>query len=387
VKLRTRLILLVSAAVTLAGAAVLAIVLLVLNRQVSSTPLDTFGEAAEEFGLDASDPDRPVPPAIRRRRVAVDQLRTDDGRTFQEVLDDIDEERRDDTTRVLLVSSLVGIAVVGATSIAAGWLVARRILDPVRAVTAGARSAARLDLGHRIALAGPSDEVRELADTFDEMMAKLDASLAAHRRFASDVAHELRNPIAAIRSEAELAMESGLDARTSEVILTEAVRCDELIDRFLTMARIEAPPRLDAPVDLTDLVGDAVARRVEAASAHGVEVRMTLEDAEVRGDEVLLRVLVDNLVGNAITHNEPGGFVDVAVGTVDRTPQVTVSNSGAVLDMAAELVDPFVRGTDDGHGLGLAIARSIAGIHAAELVVAARPGGGLVVTVRFGSRV
>jgi signal transduction histidine kinase len=385
VTLRTRLMLLVGAGVTAAGAAVLVGGLVVLDRQVTSSPIDTFTEAAAEFGLDPADSDRSPPPAIRARRAAVQSLRTDDGRSFEQVLDEIDDRRRRQTTQALLVASVIGVVVVGVASAAAGWLVAGRILGPVRAVTSSAHRAAMLDLGGRIDMRGPHDELRELTTTVDEMMGRIDAALAAHRRFAAEVAHELRNPVAVIRSEAELALDEGMDRRSAQVVADEAARCDALIDRFLTLARIQAPPRLNARIDLAELVGDAVGRRVEAASAANVEMQMILDDAEVLGDETLLRVLVDNLVSNAIGHNVPSGVVVVEVGSVHGAARLTVTNSGPAVDPSTDLTAPFERGvaSTDGHGLGLSIVKAVVDIHRAELSVAARPAGGLVVTIQF----
>ncbi len=379
-KLRLRLALLAGVTVALAGGVVM-VVFVVASRAPATDPVDTFTRAAQEFGLDRERSGRPLPPAFEARRTIVDQLRTPDGRTFEQVLDQLDEERRDAETRATVVSTAIAVAILALATIAAAWLVARRVLRQVGTLTDGARRAAAFDLAP-IELAGPRDELRELGDTIDAMLARLDVALAAHRGFAVDVAHELRTPIAAIRSNAELALAEDGNAR-DRTTLIEAERCAAIIDRFLTIARLQTSHTL-VDVDLADVAADVVGRHIEMATEHGVELTLVLDDAVVRGDPVLLGALIENLLRNAIVHNVTAGEVHVRVGVGTSMAQIEMTNTGPVVVDPRRLLERSTRGPDSGGaGVGLSIAASIVAVHHGTLTLDPIETGGLRANVEI----
>src|SRR5262249_25915002 len=256
------------------------------------------------------------------------------------------------------------------------WLAAGRVLRPLRSITAHARHASEATLGDRIALRGPPDELKELADTIDAMLARLEAAFAAQPRFSAEASHELPTPLAIIRGEAAVAL-AAPDATDRERRLATSVRAavdrsEHLVDGLLALARSDSTLRDDARVDLAELVGDVVGEQTQAASAAGVELDLNLDTATVAGDRTLLWRMAGNLVENAIRYNRPGGWARAPAGTEAGVAAVRVETSGPPVDPAviADLFEPFRRGTRDrrgqpsGHGLGLAIVRSVAAVHA-----------------------
>src|SRR4051794_12708937 len=288
------------------------------------------------------------------------------------------------------------LALLGATlvSVALGWLVADRVLAPLSRVPAAARRVSEDRLGERIALEGPHDELRELADTFDGMLDRLSEAFASQRRFVANASHELRTPLTVIRTEVEVAL-ADEDASISELrAMGEAVRaatiqCERLIEGLLTLARSESglPARRDR-VDLGACAAEAVGQVAGEARALGVrvDVRAAAGAATVAGDAALVGRLVANLVENGVRHNVRGGWVRVAVREQPGFAVVRVENTGEVIadDVAARLLEPFQRVTrraDGGAGLGLSIVRTVAGAHGGRVSLEPRAGGGLVVEV------
>jgi hypothetical protein len=251
------------------------------------------------------------------------------------------------------------------------------------------------NLGERIGLHGPDDELKELADTFDGMLARLDGAFASQRRFVANASHELRTPLAIIGTEVDVAL-ADPDASLEELRgMGEAIRetvdrCERLIASLLLLARSEAMATHEEPVDVAAMAGDVITDlRVRGQEAQ-VQIRSSLQPAWVDGDAGLIERLLANLLDNALRYNLPGGEVTVVTRVGDGIVRLVVANDGEVLDPrdVAELMQPFRRlqRSVAGFGLGLSIVRSIATAHHGAATLAARPGGGLQVTVELPSR-
>ncbi len=331
-----------------------------------------------------------------------DQTGTDVVDDQQAVQEQVTAARREERAVALRqVQIQAGIALVVATAVALllGWAAAGRVLQPLRAITAHARRASEATLGERIGLRGPPDELKELADTINAMLARLEAAFAAQRRFGTEASHELRTPLAIIRAEADVALATP-DATERERRLASAVRdavdrSERLVDGLLALARSESTLRDDAVVDLAELVGDVVGEQARAADVGEIELDLDLGSATVAGDRTLLWRMVGNLVENVIRYNRPGGWIRVAVATEGAEAVVRVENSGPPVDptVVAALFERFRRGTRDrrglegGHGLGLAIVRSVAAVHGGSVTAEAQAEGGIAVVARIPSAI
>ena len=301
--------------------------------------------------------------------------------------------QRDQTLGHLMVYSLAALAVVAAVSAWLGWIVAGRALRPVHAITAAARTASEENLGERIALAGPDDELKELADTFDAMLGRLDAAFASQRRFVADASHELRTPLTVMRTAIDVTLakpgrtQAQLEAMAAEV--RQAVdRAEALIEALLTLARSDRGSGPREPLDVAVLAEDALDAAGPAIRARPVTIEAALRPGPALGDPVLVERLVTNLVDNAVRHNVPDGWVQVATGTRGGMAFIEVANGGAVIpeDVVPSLFEPFRRlseraGTPGGTGLGLSIVRSVAVAHHGQVTARHRPAGGLEVSV------
>jgi signal transduction histidine kinase len=290
----------------------------------------------------------------------------------------------------LLLEYLGALLLMTIVSVGTGYLLAGRALRPLRDITATARRVSGENLGERIALEGPADELRELADTFDGMLARLDGAFASQRHFVANASHELRTPLAIMRTEVDVALADPDASRTELRAMGEAVRdtvdrCEGLIESLLVLARSEAAVGPGEPVDVAALAGDCITDLRAHAGQAEIEVRDDLEPAWTVGEPALIERLVANLVDNGIRHNEPGGFLDVATRVVDGRVQLTVRNGGARIDPADadRLIQPFRRldRSAGGFGLGLSIVRSVAEVHGGSTTVTAPPAGGLEVVV------
>jgi len=277
--------------------------------------------------------------------------------------------------------ALAGVAVVG---IWLGWLVAGRTLRPLQKITATARRVADRNLHERIGLTGPRDELRQLADTFDDMLARLDAAFGSQRRFVANASHELRTPLTINRTLIEVALsrpDPPAELRhLGETLLKVNTRHERLIEGLLVLARSEQQLAITEPVDLAALID----RLVRTVRAGGAAVRLTSAPAVVQGDPVLLERLLQNLLDNAIAYTGPAGEVHVTcAGT-----RLTVSNPGPAISAyeIPGLFEPFRRLTDrigsaEGSGLGLSIVRSIVSAHDGTLTAEPGPAGGLTITI------
>jgi signal transduction histidine kinase len=301
--------------------------------------------------------------------------------------------QRATTLTHLLTYSLLGLTGVTLLAVLAGWGLAGRILRPVHRLTAAARAASEQNLSQRIALSGPRDELRELADTFDKMLERLERAFASQRQFIANASHELRTPLTVMRTAIDVVLAKPQPTSAELVSMAGEVRqavehSERLIDGLLILARTDHARALTDPLDLAAVAEDAL----EGRTASGITIATTLNDAPVTGDRVLLERLIANLVDNAERYNIPGGTVDVSTTADDTTSVVRVSNTGPVIstDMVERLFLPFTRLSDrtdhHGFGLGLTLVSSIATVHRGTIDATAIPTGGLDITVRFPRR-
>ena len=284
------------------------------------------------------------------------------------------------------------LLLVTLASVAAGWIVAGRALRPISRITSTARSISERTLDARIALDGPRDELRELADTFDSMLERLEAAFDSQRRFVANASHELRTPLTVMRTELEVTL-ADPDATNAELrTMAEAVhdamdRTERLVQSLLTLARSEGVITRRDPLDLASAARLALGHAARDAEAAGLTVTADLHSAPVSGYRRLLESLVANLVENGVGHNRPGGRVSVTTSSREGRSVVEVVNDGDVLDPAVlpRLLEPFQRidrgARGDGAGLGLSIVRSVAQAHGGAVALAVVPDGGLRATV------
>jgi signal transduction histidine kinase len=297
------------------------------------------------------------------------------------------------TLHHLLAYSLVSLAGVTLVAAVAGWVVAGRILRPVHRLTAAARAASEQNLSQRIALQGPRDELRELADTFDGMLERLDRAFASQRQFIANASHELRTPLTVMRTAIDVVLAKPEPAREELVSMATEVRqavdhAERLIEALLILARTDQTRMLTDPLDLAVIAEDAL----EARTPDGVTMTAALDQAPVTGDGVLLERLVANLLDNAERYNVAGGTVSVSTTAHEATSVLRVVNTGAVIpaDMMERLFLPFTRLDDRvghvGFGLGLALVSSIAAVHGGTVHATAVPTGGLDISVCLARR-
>jgi signal transduction histidine kinase len=301
--------------------------------------------------------------------------------------------QRSTTLAHLLTYSLLSLAGVTLLAAVAGWIVAGRILRPVHRLTAAAREASEQNLSQRISLQGPRDELRELADTFDTMLERLDRAFTSQRRFIANASHELRTPLTVMRTAMDVVLAKPEPTRDEMLSMAADVRqavhhSERLIEVLLMLARNDQARALTDPLDLAAVAEDAL----DGRDADGITTTATLGEAPVTGDGVLLERLVANLLDNAERYNVPGGTVAISTTTHGATSVLRVVNTGAVVpaDMVERLFLPFTRLDDrtrhDGSGLGLALVSSIATVHNGTVHATAVPAGGLDITVRLPRR-
>jgi signal transduction histidine kinase len=295
-----------------------------------------------------------------------------------------------------LVQSAIALGIMAVASIALGWIVAGRALRPLRTITAAAREISATNLHERLALTGPEDELKELGDTFDALLARLDASFQSQQQFIANASHELRTPLARQRTLIQVALAdpdaSEQSLRTThERVLVAGAQQERLIDTLLTLARGQAGLDTRDPIDLARITEQVVTSRRHHGDCRGLALHATLEPAVTAGSSRLTERLIANLVDNALRHNTPDGSVDIVTGTRNGLAMIAVSNTGPVIphDAVDQLFEPFKRlGTDrtsheEGLGLGLSIVQAIADAHQASVHAHALPAGGLCVEVTF----
>jgi signal transduction histidine kinase len=312
-------------------------------------------------------------------------------RSLQAALDNQSNVRAN-VSHEVLIASLISLGIMVAVSAVLGWFFASRSLRPLRMITATARRISEDNLDERLAFDGPRDELKDLADTFDGLLERLESAFAAQRLFVANASHELRTPLATMRAAVDVAAAkpgpvpeptSALASR----LRAELDRTDELLEGLLALARAQhgVLPARDV-VALDTVVTEALGARSADISRAGISLRQDGGCAlPVTGSEVMLRRMVDNLVDNAIAHNAPHGWIAVGTWAGPGTGRIVVENGGPVLDQdeVSQLAQPFRRlgadrvGSGRGSGLGLSIVAAIVVAHGGSLELRARPEGGL----------
>ncbi|WP_344619636.1 HAMP domain-containing sensor histidine kinase [Dactylosporangium salmoneum] len=302
-----------------------------------------------------------------------------------------------DILKTLLIVSIVVLVVLAMIGAMLGWITAGRVLRPLSAINSAAKLAATGTLDHRIGMRGPGDEVHDLADTFDDMLEKLDRSFQAHRRFAANASHELRTPLATNQTMLQVALaDPDLDQATLRQVAERVYQTNrrniETVDSLLTLAEIGARGVRQEDIDLAQIAVDALHDLRDELESCGLRADIKLRPAQTVGDPVLLRRAAVNLLQNALRHNVAGGSLQVRTERTGDEVQLRVANTGPVVPegTVSSLTEPFVRGTgrvggQRHHGLGLAIVASVANVHDAALDIAANPRGGLTVTFTLAS--
>ena len=292
----------------------------------------------------------------------------------------------------------IALVIMAVPAVAAGWLVAGRLLRPLRAMTTATRNISATNLHERLNLSGPDDELKQLADTFDDLLGRLDRSFQSQRQFVANASHELRTPHATMRVWLDVALAKPGPAPPHMVDLGDRLRheldhVDQLLDGLLVLARAQQRSATDSStLRLDTIVSAATAERATLISSTGLDVRrLECPGAWVTGSETLLARMVGNVVDNAITHNAPGGWVRISTGVAGPAAHLTVENGGPVLDErdVQALIQPFRRlgtertGSDQGSGLGLSIVAAIAEMHGGRLELHALAEGGFQVVIEL----
>ena len=296
----------------------------------------------------------------------------------------------------LLLHPIIALGIWALVSVALGWLAAGRTLRPLREITAATRQISEDDLDRRLAMPGPGNELKDLADTIDGLLARLQAAFDAQRNFIANAAHELRTPLTLERAMLEVALAD--PAATAETLratcqdVLEAGRhTEQLIEALLTLARSQRGLDHREPVDLAVITGDVLHTLENDAARDGLTIHASITAAPVLGDARLLQRLAANLIGNAISHNIPHGRIDVHVTASGARPRLTITNTGPVIpaSQATRLLQPFQRrsgsrlASTEGLGLGLSIVAAITKAHQGSLSINPGPHGGLHVEVSF----
>ncbi|MFF5219488.1 sensor histidine kinase [Micromonospora sp. NPDC000442] len=321
-----------------------------------------------------------------------------DGAAALETVDRLHAE----TLAQLLTQSLVAFATVTVLTAVFGWLLAGRVLRPIRAISATARRLSAENLSERVPVTAPADELATLAQTVNGMldriqsgMAERDKLLHSLRMFVANAAHELRTPLTTMRTAIDVTLDG--QPSTEELLVmagdvrTAVEHSQRTLDGLLTLARSHTGPSRRHQIDLADVVaGIADAAREQTEKLH-IELRTDLRSSPIVGDPVLVDRMVSNLVDNAIRYNETGGTIAITTDTAAQHAHLHIANTGQRIDpdTADQLFEPFVRGTtnqprtDSGAGLGLSIVRAVVDAHHGQLSSNARPTGGLDIAIRF----
>jgi signal transduction histidine kinase len=309
-----------------------------------------------------------------------------------QVAENTAQDYRASALSTLLLQSAVALVITIGLAVVLGWVMASRVLRPLHSITETAHALEADNLDQRIALDGPDDELKELADTFDGMLDRLAGAFDSQRRFVANASHELRTPLAVQRTLIEVAMGapdvSPSLARLGQHLLDTNERSERLIDGLLLLARSDRGLSSREPVRLDEVVDDVVRSLAPLFEEHDVSVEWSPTPRTVVGDPVLLSHLVANLVRNAVLYNRPGGSVKISVGDV---PALRVINTGELItaDVVPGLFEPFRRLRTErlagaaGSGLGLPLVRSIATAHHGAASARPNEGGGLLIEVNL----
>jgi signal transduction histidine kinase len=297
----------------------------------------------------------------------------------------------------LLIQSGVALAIMTVASIALGWVVAGRVLRPLRTMTTATRRISEHNLSERLALGGPDDELKELADTIDGLLARLDAAFQAHRMFVANASHELRTPLTMMRTTLDVA--TGKPGPLSPQVtalsakLREGLdRGDRLVESFLSLARAQHGGLQDTTiVSIAQVVDDATKAHGDLIAAKEIHVHRTGQDIWVDGSRTLLGRMVENVIDNAVRHNQRGGWIRIDTRRESELAQIAIESAGPHLreSEVQELTQPFRRlgdqrtRSDNGFGLGLAIVAAITEAHGGKLELHALKKGGLRVLIEL----
>ena len=377
---RLRLTLLYGGLFVLCGAALLAITYLLVRHFSGHVSLARYGPVISSRPGRGAGPLPKLPPLAQLQDRAQRDL-------VRQHANDLHQ---------LLVWSGAALAAMALASIALGWLMAGRVLSPLRTMTATTRRISQDNLDERLALEGPSDELKELGDTIDGLLARLETAFDAQRRFVANASHELRTPLARIRTALDVAVGKPApvpDVRALDLKIREGLdRADRLLEGFLALGRADHGELSDLTVvSLHEIVADAFSERQAEIAAKRLEVEQHLRHVTISGSSTLLRRMVENVIDNAIRHNRPDGWMSVELDDAGEHARLTVQSSGTLLEASQvhQLAQPFRRlavertGSENGVGLGLSIVAAIVAAHAGTLQLAARPEGGLRVVIEL----
>jgi signal transduction histidine kinase len=372
--LRVRMALLYGGLVLLVGVSLLFTCVILIDRALGKVPLYTLTKGAHL--IDSNGNEIPFDPEAATRKA------------------------QDSAVHYLYTTGSLYFAIIVVIGATGGYLLAKQALRPIARLTQTARALSTETLDQRINLGGPDDELRELADTFDDMLARLDQAFDSQRLFVANASHELRTPLSVIRTELEVTLsDPNADPedlrRMGSVVSSAAERAQRLVTSLLTLARLQAVGggelELTEPVDLSGFVPGALSAVAAEAEEKGVRIETEVEDAVTMGDPRLLERLIGNLVENAIRHNVPNGWLRITTGQTNDKVWLHVANGGTIIPNGDvdRLFEPFRRGSGKvrtatkGAGLGLAIVRLIVDAHNGRLQAAAPPFGGLAVRVEL----
>jgi signal transduction histidine kinase len=374
---RVRLTLLYSVVFFLCGSAVIAISYLL----VASQPLPQVNVPIvdQKFQVLCHDPERLTQ--------APSDVRDYCSQVYSQGVTEGARKQRDVILARLLRYSAITLVTVTVLAALGGWLMAGRTLRPIHRITQAARDASEHNLSARVALSGPRDELRELADTFDAMLARMEASFLSQRRFIANAGHELRTPLAVMGATVDVVLAKPAPSHDELLAMGRDIRsgvdqADAVVAALLTLARNNHGLGVREPVDLATVAEDVL----DGTEAGDRRVHADLESAPVMGDPVLLERLVANLVDNALRYNWPGGGIWLHTSIVDGRAVFEIANSGPEVSPGriGDLFQPFQRLHDgrprDGLGLGLAIVASIATAHGGTVTAVPRDEGGLIIT-------
>jgi signal transduction histidine kinase len=386
-KVRTRLTLIYAAPFLVAGLAVWGLALFVLERVILPTSPTASLIASGKLGGSVAplcQAYTTTSTALCERAYAAFYAGTVAGMQAQQ-----------NTLAKLLAFWALGLGVLTVASGGLGWYISGRLLRPVREITETARRASEQHLGERLALAGPKDELRELADTFDDMLERLDAAFATQRRFVANASHELRTPLTMMRTAIDVTLAK--PSLTVSQLTDMAVRvrrsidkAESMIEALLTIAVSDQGKLSTEFTDLATMAEDAIDAAAPTIERLNLRVDAHLDPAGITGDPQLLERMISNLVDNAVRHNEPGGWIRLRTGHSAAAAYLEIANSGPFIPEAAvpSLFEPFRRmeartGARDGVGLGLSIARSVVTAHHATVTASSQPAGGLDISVQI----
>jgi signal transduction histidine kinase len=376
--IRLRLAALLTVLFVLLGGTLLGVSYALVRSSLTVDPRQLAETAAERLGLEPHARPRSVPgtgDVVGHQR-------------FVAQVEQVQQELADDAVRELTLQYLAILAGMAVLSGALGWFVSGRVLRPMAEITATARRVSNERLHERIALEGPDDELKQLADTFDSMLGRLEAGFDRQASFVRNASHELRTPLSVIRTEADVSLADEADdpeaLRRSLAVVREAgERSERLIEALLALAQTERADRPRVEVDLGRLTRELA----EEIDMDGLRLELALRPARVPGDRELLRTMAANLIDNAVRHNSADGWIEIRTESAGKEAQLEISNSGPTIaaQEAASLTEPFRRlgtaRTGDSLGLGLSIAASVAQAHGGRLAIHPLEAGGLRVSV------